>query len=1244
MSLSRPRHALDPSELDGEPVPVVESVTANRMSRRAPRRGGHILPRLFHIVVVVGTVVGVLAATFGGKNVASAAPQPGVQNVSAQMSTDGSVSELTSSTAYQSDSGAVESTTLSLDPSTDGQKLPARVQTAWWLGDRSGTDLSDLMGATGRIVIEISVQNLWTTPQEVTVTSGGAKYRQYSLVSTPLTITASAHLGANQLGNVVTVGDSADPRATNGVASVATANDTVVQWATILAPPTTLGTAVFRLVVNADNFKLPTFDIMAQAGVVTDPSMQNLFSSTMQANQSTSNSQQDTINAVMHVSDQISQAQSYVNQVYTSLSQDASTLGSRTYSDLQSGSAAVLAQIQSTQSQLNDLASQSQSQIETAQGSTTNSLQDMRNNLNNDVLGSTTGYLPLTESSISGCDLTLPKLGDGAAPTLASSIRLMQAQLGVFANAFASPTPAPPGSTTPDPSSDNCRAALENAMQQAVGDSSQLDPVTHLCPASPGGNSSLSIVCAIGVAENNVGKVLNDVQNNVSTLTTDVSGAGTSSTSLSGQVTLLAANLRSLKLAASDASKNLDTGTQSINGDISLLDNRLDAAENSVDTLRGTVDATMAPATNADGTVNPDYADSLTHIQDVLNSMLDPTDGIVHKISVNATNALTDVGNASTAVGSVDGYFATANSDVSDISAAASQAALAQGTQQDVWAAAQAATSAASTPDVLNPNWAAWIGETVSTMLYIYHNSPTAQDQQGQCLAWKTMHDSGTDETDVTQVRAWLSNGLAADPNCPVDLYGQHLVTLIDNVTAGNTTSQAAQKALSDLQKAMESATTDPNPPDPNADPHLPNPTTSPTAAMATALQNIQSAAASASDAYASAQPSMAAASGDLDGARDDLNDILLGANGNVTTLGNDLGTVQETATALGHNLQTISTELNTLYVAPADPANPNPDPADALSKLGQQIDQLKELTQAPTDGSTPDPTTLAGIQQALDIINTSLGSMFTDTVQVTGSTACPDPTKGESEPDLSEMPGAGTNDLSADSVIWLTNRIGCQSATLGTDVTTLNANVTTALNGVTQAFDTAIDSSHTALTDSVATIDGISDQLVTQLNTETGSIASQDLSTIDTVAADNTDKVNTLIDSFKSSTDSVVTDLMNEVDASTADLTSAQQLLNQDFAAVLDSLGSTDPNSQVGLLGQLHTSTGTAKIAQTVLVGVAGTTTNQTNVLSSNMSSLSLQAAQYQASQDMLKSLPTFPGVPNGVSVSTVFSYHIDR
>lgn len=133
-------------------------------------------------LLVVGLVAGSLGLGWLGAP-AHADPDRATEAVGVQMGWDQAVYSITSS-LVTSTSGAASSSQYTLDPLTQDQ-LPVRVRLSYQAGDKSGTDLRDLKGYSGRVLLRLAVENVTVSTTELSFEANGAKYRRYGLVGAP---------------------------------------------------------------------------------------------------------------------------------------------------------------------------------------------------------------------------------------------------------------------------------------------------------------------------------------------------------------------------------------------------------------------------------------------------------------------------------------------------------------------------------------------------------------------------------------------------------------------------------------------------------------------------------------------------------------------------------------------------------------------------------------------------------------------------------------------------------------------------------------------------------------------------------------------------------------------------------------------------------------------------------------------------------------------------------------------------
>lgn len=297
------------------------------------------------------TATGVACATIAGLVAAAACParaadpvvpSRSLQSVNIAVGGDGSVRTIADTVVSGYSDGSSDTKHHSYLPTRDAQGLPVRVQTSYYTAKRSGTDLSDLDGYSGRVRIDVTVQNTTVHAEPVSFDAGGVSHRQYALVGVPMTVVASASLGKGEASDVVTNGDSSDGGVTNGVLSQTKDGTGQVQWATLLAPPRLAPTTTFTLVLSADHLKVPSFDISVQPGLATDPSIGGLLDTAFGTEGNDQLALESrTIEVVDSVTGVLGQADTTLAKVRKTLSQSADTLGRRTVEQLRSSMSTV---------------------------------------------------------------------------------------------------------------------------------------------------------------------------------------------------------------------------------------------------------------------------------------------------------------------------------------------------------------------------------------------------------------------------------------------------------------------------------------------------------------------------------------------------------------------------------------------------------------------------------------------------------------------------------------------------------------------------------------------------------------------------------------------------------------------------------------------------------------------------------------------------------------------------------------
>lgn len=368
--------------------------------------------RLLQAAMAIGLVVGVTSA--GAP--AQAAPERVLQNVAVTMGADSSITGIESTAVRAGEGDDLTSDTQELAPSDVADQLPVRILTSYRMGDKTGTDLSEIEGESGRVVIDVTVQNTTAKPEQLTFDFNGAKERQYALVATPMTVVGSATLGKGQFGTIVTRDDVNPEQVTNGV--VGKSDDTAVtdtegadvQWAALLAPPRLDASATFTLVLDTDDFQAPAFDFSIQPGMVTDASVQRLLQAAFADDPSSTLAlETKTIDLVGSVNTTLTGASAVLAQIQRELGSTAGTLGAKTIADLEAGSEHVASSLSGLSQDLEDLDQTMAGEMRDANAETVQQFSDTVEEMKA-LLGDPSGFNRSAQTRAYGCEESLPKM------------------------------------------------------------------------------------------------------------------------------------------------------------------------------------------------------------------------------------------------------------------------------------------------------------------------------------------------------------------------------------------------------------------------------------------------------------------------------------------------------------------------------------------------------------------------------------------------------------------------------------------------------------------------------------------------------------------------------------------------------------------------------------------------------------------------------------------------------------------
>ncbi len=419
--------------------------------RRGDVRRGALVTTTLATSLVLATMGAAPAAVPATVPTVESATERVLQSVAVTMGPDGTTTGVGSSVVRTAGSVEdAETTDESYSPQEVVADLPVRVLTSWRTSEGAGTDLADLQGYTGRVAIDVTVQNLTVRPEMLTYDAAGTARQQAALVGSPLTVTASTSLGDLKADRVVTDDQGSGTNVTNGVLGRG-AEGTSVQWAALLAPPILKSSSEFSLVLDAKDFDVPTIDLSVQPGLVTDPSMGALVDSAFNpARSGELDLQRRTIELIGEVNLVLSRASDTISEVRTSLTSSAETLGTQTVADLQSSTQSVSSNMSQLDGALRSLQGDLNSTLEATGSNAVAELQQAVVAVDK-LLGDTSAQPPTVGISGSGCETAVagPKQTD----TVYGSLLQVAGQLGGYAKA-----------------TDACRGALRDSILETIGD------------------------------------------------------------------------------------------------------------------------------------------------------------------------------------------------------------------------------------------------------------------------------------------------------------------------------------------------------------------------------------------------------------------------------------------------------------------------------------------------------------------------------------------------------------------------------------------------------------------------------------------------------------------------------------------------------------------------------------------------------------------------------------------------------
>ena len=593
-----------------------------RRARRRPRRSAAAVA-----VVTVLALTWVQGVTGGTQ--ARAEEARSLESIDIAVSPSGAVTAVSGTTVSVSPDGRrAAAGTRTYAPRDVAKDLPVRVRTAYRTADGAGTDLSEIAGYTGRVTVDVFVENLTVKPQSLTYDVAGTSRTRTALVGAPLTLSAAVSLDADP-DSVITASSDAQG-VTNGVLSRTGDGKSQVQWAALLAPPQLGATADLRLVVDAVDFKVPEFGLSVQTGLITDPSVQGLMDAAFRTDTGSQLAlTTSTIEALSQVNESLAKAHAIVDRVSTTLTGNAGTIGTQTLADLTSSSQSLSSSMQSIGTDLSGLTQTLTQTLTSAQSSTASQLLQVVNTASA-IMGDTSEPAQVPSLESLGCQAQAQPGAEPTAQALVGSETPAPAPAAGSGDAAGSAGSGSGSAVQADSgngvygsvnrvsgllqayaqANDDCKAAVQAQLSEALGDAD-----TSTCA-----QGSVSATCSLAAAQQQVNAAVASLGEQANAVTaalqpetrTDVL---TSSTALGEKVTGVETALN--RLAPSEGGEgtgDLSTETEALNQAVNALTPGVDALVSTLDGIHSSATAAQANNTTARGQIADAARDLCTEI------------------------------------------------------------------------------------------------------------------------------------------------------------------------------------------------------------------------------------------------------------------------------------------------------------------------------------------------------------------------------------------------------------------------------------------------------------------------------------------------------------------------------------------------------------------------------------------------------------------------------------------------------
>lgn len=450
-----------------------------------------------------------------------------LQSVNVELTGDSTITSITDTSIGITNDGekiSGEEKTRVLSPQEAGKDLPIRIMTSYHGDWGSGYDLREIAGHSGRVTVTISLQNLTVSPERVSFDSFGSSHTRSTLVGVPVTVMASAHIPSDKIQIITSAHTQENEPATNGIAGILDEDTNYVQWAALLAPPSTPVSTTFTLVLESEDLIVPTISIAAQEGYLPHTTTSSLVTNAFSSSDTDINALvAQTLSISAQLSHVLEQTGQTISETRAILTESANTIGQRTISDLQRSSQTISASTAILNTQLTALQNNIGNELSTHENTTLRQLalvtQSMKETLGDASTLPTPSAPPPTSPlpTSNQCEAISFTLDD---TDIASTISSISTMLDIYAQA-----------------GENCIGTVGSSLATVLGpentdDCSSYNAHTMTCTVLGLQTSFENAIASIPASSKNMDTAASTLTNKLNTvdtsLTTDIDSASRS--------------------------------------------------------------------------------------------------------------------------------------------------------------------------------------------------------------------------------------------------------------------------------------------------------------------------------------------------------------------------------------------------------------------------------------------------------------------------------------------------------------------------------------------------------------------------------------------------------------------------------------------------------------------------------------------------------------------------------------------